>query len=395
MYTGLPIMTNKVSVSEQCGIPHHLLDHVSLREEPWHIEHFRREASRVISEIRDRGNLPIVVGGTNYYVDALLFSDVILNERYPNNEPLPVLEEPTDVLLEELKKVDPAMALHWHPNDRRKIMKSLEIYLRTGRRASDIYAEQKERRATGVRDSPWENLLLWVYSDREVLKTRLDTRVDKMLENGLLDEIRQLTNFKREEEGAGRTVDLTRGIWQSIGYKQLEPYALALEEGKDGDELEQIKTACLDNMKAGTRQYAKYQIKWTHQKKIPRLMQEGPEAMDSLYVLDTTDVLRFQATAVEPAIQLTEQFLNGEPRARPEELSDLARETLRDAKRERPGKTPCDKSCDVCGITATTEEQWAIHLRSRMHRARWKKKKKLALVATENTSNKSTLGAES
>lgn len=394
MYTGLPIMTNKVSVSEQCGIPHHLLGHVSLREEPWDVGHFLREATRVIDEIRGRGNLPIVVGGTNYYVDALLHSDVILNERYPNNEPLPVLEEPTEVLLEELKKVDPAMALHWHPNDRRKIMKSLEIYLRTGRRASDIYAEQKERRAAGARESPWENLLLWVHSEREVLKARLDARVDKMLEAGLLAEVRQLLDFKRAEEAAGRTVDLTRGIWQSIGYKQLAPYLLAQEEGKDGAELEQIKSTCLEDMKAGTRQYAKYQIGWIHKKKIPRLSEEGPEALDSLYVLDSTDVSRFQETAVEPAARLTGQFLKGGPRVHPAELSDLARETLSDAKRERPERTLCDKSCDVCGITATTEEQWAVHLRSRMHKAKWKKKKRLALVPTEDTTKTSTSEGE-
>ena len=394
MYTGLPIMTNKISPSEQCGVPHHLLGHVSLLEQPWDVGHFLREATKVIGEIRDRGNLPIVVGGTNYYVDALLHSDVILNERYPNNEPLPVLEKPTEVLFEELKKVDPVMALHWHPNDRRKIMKSLEIYLRTGKRASDIYAEQKERRAMGSGGSPWENLLFWVHSEREVLKTRLDARVDKMLEGGLLAEVRQLLDFKRAEEAVGRTVDLTRGIWQSIGYKQLVPYLLAQEEGKDGDELEQIKTACLEDMKAGTRQYAKYQIGWIHKKKIPRLSQEGPEALDSLYVLDTTDVSRFQETAVEPASRLAAQFLKGEPRVRPEELSDLACKTLGDAKRERQERTLCEKSCDVCGITATTEEQWAVHLRSRMHKAKWKKKKRLALVPTDDAPIRSTSDGE-
>jgi tRNA dimethylallyltransferase len=384
MYTGLPIMTNKVTVTEMCGIPHHLLGHVSLRDTPWTVDNFRREAIKLIDEIRDRGNLPIVVGGTNYYVDALLFSDVILEERYPNDEPLPVLEESTEFLFQELKKVDPKMALQWHPNDRRKIMKSLEIYLRTGRRASDIYAEQQERRSAGLRDSPWQNLLFWAYSDREVLKARLDARVDKMLEAGLMDEVRELLDFKREEEGAGRAVDLSRGIWQSIGYKQLEPYVLAQEEGKTGEGLEQLRITCVEEMKAQTRQYAKEQIKWTRRKGIARLVQEGPEAVDSLYVLDTTDVSRFRDTAVETAARLTEQFLRGEPRTHPEELSELARTTLSDAKRGSPERTPCDKTCDVCGITVTTEERWKDHLRSRMHRARWKKKKRLAVVPVED-----------
>lgn len=380
MYNGLPIMTNKISDAEQQGIAHHLLGHVSLNDEPWDIDDFRREATQVIQEIRRRGNLPIVVGGTAYYVDSLLFPDTVIDEKHPDSEPLAVLEEPTDVLYAELKKVDPEMALHWHPNDRRKIMRSLEIYLRTGRRASEIYAEQRERRSGETQSSPWENLLFWVYSEREVLKNRLDARVDKMLDMGLMDEVRQLADLKRREEAAGRTVDVTRGIWQSIGYKQLEPYLMALEEGRPDDELNKLRNSCTDDMKTGTRRYAMYQNRWTKQKKIPHLKQEGPEALDSLYILDSTDVSRFGETAVEPAAQITEQFLRGEARAHPSELSDLARGVLSEATQPRPQVTPCERTCEVCNVAVTTEEQWRLHVRGRMHRVRMKKRKKLALV---------------
>ncbi|KAF4120664.1 tRNA dimethylallyltransferase [Geosmithia morbida] len=404
MYAGLPIMTNKVSESEQQGITHHLLGHIAPDSEPWDIDDFRREATAVIRGVRSRGNLPILVGGTAYYVDALLFRDTVLPQHDPVGSDdgddgdtaaasaLAILEEPTPVLHAELKKVDPTMALHWHPNDRRKIRRSLEIYLRTGRRASDIYAEQKAERETAsaasagsgsTAESPWDNLLLWVYSERDVLKDRLDVRVDKMLDSGLLDEVRQLIDLRRAQESAtnGQPVDTTRGIWQSIGYKQLEPYVAALDRGHADDaELADLRTRCVDDMKTATRRYAMYQTRWTRQKKIPRLRDQGPQALDSLYVLDSTDVSRFAETAVRPAVSLTDQFLRGQTRPHPTDLSDLAREVLGHATLPRPEKTPCERMCEICGISVTSEEQWTSHMRGRMHRARSKKKKRLALI---------------
>src|SRR5689334_20221731 len=73
MYKGLPIITNKLTTEEQRGIPHHLLGSIELHEDPWVVTQFKKEATRIISEIRGRGKLPIVVGGTSYYLDGLLF----------------------------------------------------------------------------------------------------------------------------------------------------------------------------------------------------------------------------------------------------------------------------------------------------------------------------------
>ncbi|KAG9252177.1 IPP transferase-domain-containing protein [Emericellopsis atlantica] len=379
MYNGLPIMTNKMSVAEQQGIPHHLLGNIAPTEESWTVDGFQKEVSKILGEIRDRGNLPIVVGGTAYYVDALLFDNTTLHEDVPQtDEPLPILDEPTEVLFAELQKVDPVMAERWHPNDRRKILRSLEIYLRTGRPASELYAEQKQKRSAS-RDSPWENLLFWVYSEGDVLKERLDRRVDKMLDAGLIDEARQLLQLKREEEAAGRPVDQTRGIWQVLGYKQLEPYLLALEGDTDPVELERIKASGIEDLKTGTRRYANYQNKWTRRKKLPHLKEEGPEALNSLYLLDSTTVAKFGEDVVEPASRLTAQFLKGEARELPVNLSDPAREVLTAAHASEPD-VHRKQHCDICNLTIASEKQWALHLHSRQHRARLKKKKGLALV---------------
>jgi tRNA dimethylallyltransferase len=132
LYEGLPVITNKMPEDERDGIPHHLLGCISLNEETWTVGNFVSNALAKISEIRARGRLPILVGGTHYYTQSLLFHDALANksqdeEPVQNAERLAVLEEPTEVLLAKLREVDPVMADRWHPNDRRKIQRSLEL----------------------------------------------------------------------------------------------------------------------------------------------------------------------------------------------------------------------------------------------------------------------------
>ncbi|KAJ8607881.1 hypothetical protein MRB53_039977 [Persea americana] len=154
LYSGLPIITNKITPAEQQGIPHHLLGRIGLNEQTWVVGTFVKQALSVIDEIRARGKLPVLVGGTHYYTQSLLFHDRLADgDEVANVEPenddqqeWPELERPTEELLEELKRVDPVMAERWHPNDRRKIQRSLQIYLKTGRKASDLYAEQRTRK---------------------------------------------------------------------------------------------------------------------------------------------------------------------------------------------------------------------------------------------------------
>ncbi|KAK5993927.1 tRNA dimethylallyltransferase [Cladobotryum mycophilum] len=400
LYNGLPIITNKVTAEEQCGIPHHLLGHIPLDDVPWDVDEYKSEATKVIREIRSRGNLPILVGGTQYYVDPLLFRDVVLDDvQTGSSSSFPVLEEPTEVLLEELKKVDPVMAARWHPNDRRKIRRSLEIYLHTGRPASELYAEQAARKAAAAKqsagDEPWQKLLFWVYSEREVLCERLDTRVDKMLHAGLLDEVQELLDFKRERAAAGHIVDMTKGIWQSIGYKQFEPYMIAGEEGKEASEVEKLKATALEDMKAATRRYANYQTKWIRLKQIPRLKEQGSNAFDNLYLVDSTDVSQFKVNVVEPAAEVTAKFLRGEARQAPVEISDLAREILTRVGEPPQKETPCKKMCDICNTVCVTEEGWQRHIKSVGHRRVMKKKKRLALVPVDDSADGATLSKPS
>ncbi|KAG6009319.1 hypothetical protein E4U43_000010 [Claviceps pusilla] len=406
LYNGLPIITNKITTAEKKGITHHLLGHIPLQDPPWDVEDYKREATKVIAEIRARGNLPILVGGTQYYVDPLLFPDVILDEVQQKTDPpktsFPILEQPTEVLLEELRKCDPIMAERWHPNDRRKISRSLEIYLHTGKPASQFYAEQEARKAAAAAAAakgdvdtrpPWEKLLFWVYSEKEVLRERLDKRVDKMRKAGLLDEVRELYSFKRDMMSKqGIALDTSKGIFQSIGYKQFEPYLEAMDAGTDAQQLDKMNLSALEDMKAATRRYANYQTKWIRLKQMRRLQAEGADAVQSLYLLDSTDVSRFQDHVVEPAARLTAQFLSGESRPAAMDMSDLARQVLASALEPPPRETLVKRTCELCQTVLVTEQAWQRHLKSTGHRRVMRKKQKLALVAVEQDERPATTG---
>ncbi|KAF9775437.1 hypothetical protein IL306_006458 [Fusarium sp. DS 682] len=387
LYNGLPIITNKITTEEQRGIPHHLLGHISLDEQPWDVDDFKRQATRTIREIRGRGRLPILVGGSQYYVDPILFKEVILDDiDLDMSKSFPILQESGEVMLHELRKVDPVMADRWHPKDRRKIQRSLEIYLRSGKRASDYYAEQQARKEAAQQDAnkqPWENLLFWVYSERDVLRERLDKRVDKMQTSGLMDEVRELYEFKHKKEAEGQRLDMTKGIWQSIGYKQFEPYLSAVDEGREAAELEKLKNAGLEEMKSATRRYAVYQTRWIRLKQIPRIREIGPEAMNNMYLLDSTDVAAYGQNVVEPAVKLTQQFLQGEERPLPTEISALAKEVLTQVGNPPPKATPCKRTCEVCHTVLMTEEAWKQHLKSSTHRRVVRRKARMSLVPVE------------
>ncbi|KAJ1329898.1 tRNA dimethylallyltransferase [Microdochium nivale] len=393
MYKGLPIITNQISEPEQRGIPHHLLATIDHCEPTWTVTYFAREARRVISEIRSRGKLPIVVGGTHYYINSLLFDDTIVaaaeledDERQlrthdETSSQFPILDEATDVIYRRLQEVDPAMAERWHPDDRRKIKRSLEIFLSTGKRASDIYAQQKAGRATAeCTPEPWQALMFWVYSKPDVLSERLNKRIDKMEQRGLMDEVRKLAADLDYRTARGEEIDRTRGIWQSIGYKQMEPL-LQAERSKAGpDDLKRAKAEGLELMRIATRQYAKSQVKWLRSKTGYELKQKN--ALEYMFVVDSSDVENFSGNVLQPAADVLERFLDGKALPAPQELSETARNVLAAFADISTTPRTAIKSfrCEACNLTLVTEAQWKEHLTGRRHRRVIKDKTRKALV---------------
>ncbi|KAI1451651.1 tRNA isopentenyltransferase [Annulohypoxylon moriforme] len=396
MYKGLPVITNQLSSKEQRGIPHHLLAAIDPAEPTCTVDVFAREATKLICEIRSRGKLPIVVGGTLYYIHALLFEDHIVSSlgvdsgssqhrsQEENMVQFPILEGPTDLMLERLREVDPVMADRWHPDDRRKIKRSLEIFLTTGKRASDIYAQQKQaKQPSNSASGPWQSLMFWVYTDPDVLKKRLDKRVDNMCDNGLMDEVRSLHESRRLRSEQGEDVDVTRGIWQSIGYKQMAPFLEAEQDGPSQTRTDQLKEAGLEEMKIATRQYARYQSRWIRNKSIPALKDYG--AMDYLFLLDSSNPQSFSADVLESAAKICSGFLNGQALAKPAEVSSTANEIL--AAFEKSAATPPVvmkvKTCEICNMSLQSDDQWEKHIKGRKHRRALLGKKKTALICLD------------
>ncbi|PNS19402.1 tRNA dimethylallyltransferase [Sphaceloma murrayae] len=434
LYQGLPVITNKIPVSDRRGIPHHLLGCIGLDEQPWTVGRFVPEALKIIAEIRSRGKLPILVGGTHYYTQSLLFNDALAGHatiedratipHSSNESPKDpgsnghgtgavddtILDASTEEILAKLTEVDPVMASRWHPNERRKIKRSLEIWLQTGRKASDIYAEQKARQndetqgtANGTNGSQShapangshtesggsamvddqgglraDTLIFWIHADTDSLYERLNMRVDKMMQHGLLDEVRELSSYAEEHPH----IDRKSGIWVSIGYKEFLPY-MAYQENLAAEsqdltpaasthvttEAKLLKEA-IEATQAGTRHYAKRQVNWIRIKLLNALKIAKSSNNGRLYLLNGTSLDEYCHDVVAKAETLTERWLNADEMPDPTTLSETAAQLLkpkRDDLSNSIGKWE-RQYCQACDMVGTTPSDWEQHIKSRRHK---------------------------
>ncbi|KAL4877660.1 IPP transferase-domain-containing protein [Aspergillus karnatakaensis] len=402
MYRGLPIITNQIPIEERNGIPHHLISCIDLDEEAWRIGIFRKECLRLINDIHARGKLPVLVGGTHYYTQSVLFQDsLVTREPLSFDEEIdlqptedaktaakwPILDAEPEVVLRKLREVDPAMADRWHPKDRRKIRRSLEIYFQTGKPASQVYAEQRQlKQAAAESDTSgpgagqlrFDTMLLWVHAEKPILNERLNKRVGVMIDQGLLSEAHRMWTYIQDKEAQGISVDQTRGVWVSIGFKELAPYFDMLRDGtKTKKELEDLKELCVELVQTATRQYAGSQIKWIRNKLWTGLARVGMNSR--LFVLDSTNIGKWTENITEPSERLVEALLTKKTLPDPKTLSELARTTL-EAREAQPQSIDHNTvkciTCDVCHKTMTNEEQWQVHIHSSGHKRALKSRAK-------------------
>lgn len=378
----MPIATNKLPLEERKGIPHHLLDCARLGEEPWTVKQFLEQSIGIIGDIRSRGRLPILVGGTHYYTQSLLFTDALVESGeadYSASEAKPqewqLLDASAEEMLKELRKVDPDMAMRWHPSDRRKIRRSLEIWLKTGKRASEIYEQQKTlsldvefggcERGAGSNGSDaaalsharFDSLIFWVHVHSDVLNPRLEERVDSMVSHGLLEEVTSMQSFLQGQEQQGDHIDQSRGIWVAIGFKEFLPYIL------DGSRPEKLRREGIERTKTATRQYAKRQLRW-----IRLRLQRAVHAADlthNMFLLDATDFSRWPGAVEGEAQDITAAFISGFGLPEPLSLSDAAMRMLVSPEQEAKSA----RYCEACDKTLMFHSEWISHLRSKGHRA--------------------------
>lgn len=243
IYKGMDIGTAKATVEERARAPHHMLDLV-LPTEDFSVDNYKRLATECAGEIVSRGRLPIFVGGTGLYIDALMRGDapgVPPSDRAYRDAILAEIkgEEDVERLWQRLLSVDAESAEKIHKNNVKRVIRALEIYDKTGV-AKSVLDKQSRERATDLDIG----MLVLDFHDRETLYRRIDMRVDMMIGEGLLDEVRSLYD-------GGLLIPGTTA-YQAIGYKELIGYIRgerSLEES-------------LDEIKLASRRYAKRQLTW-------------------------------------------------------------------------------------------------------------------------------------
>ena len=387
MYEGLPIITNKISPAEQRGIPHHLLGVIKADEEPWTVTQFVDQASKIIEEIRSKERLPILVGGTHYYTQSLLFRDATVGDATSRTTTMeqiqkwPILNSSTEEMLVELRRVDPIMAKRWHPHDRRKIRRSLEIYLTTGRKASEVYEQQKRsnqeregQASNSEHDSPangphrdidqprpalrYDSLMFWTHADSKCLNERLDKRVDHMNSSGLLDEVRSMCSFLQEQKLQGKAPDQSRGIWVAIGFKE---FLSTVEDFRRRDP--DMRDEAIERTKIATRQYAQRQTRWIRLR-LQRVLYAA-KAQDRLFLLDASDPSKRSEEVERKAFDITESFLKGDKLPHPASMSSAATGLLVNTDAESKSA----RFCESCDKTLMSDSEWTRHLSSKGHKA--------------------------
>lgn len=241
VYQYLDIGSAKVTKEEMQGIPHYLIDCIDPKEE-WNVFRFQKEAKAAIREIEEAGRLPFLVGGTGFYIQSVLYDIDFTSEDTDKSVRArwqAYAQEKGDAALwEALRLVDPASAASIDPHNEKRLIRALEYYESTGERISDH--NQKEREKPAAYDALFFVLTM---RDRAALYERIEKRVDKMMEEGLLEEVKRLRDL-----GLTKT-DLSM---QALGYRQL----LSCLEGDCTLE------EAVQEIKTQTRHFAKRQLTW-------------------------------------------------------------------------------------------------------------------------------------
>ncbi len=239
IYKDMDIGTAKPSKEEMQGIKHYLLDFVEPNQR-YSVAEYKKDAEAAIEEILAKGKTPIIVGGTGLYIDSLIYGieyqDIELDEKYRNELEERAASEGLQILYEEAQKIDPQAMEKISPNDKKRILRVLEIYKATGKTKTQ---QEIESRQKGIKYDYEVYAINW---ERELLYERINKRVDIMIEQGLIQEVQNLLQKYDEFPTA----------MQGLGYKEVVEYL----EGKT------TKEEMIEKIKMETRRYAKRQITW-------------------------------------------------------------------------------------------------------------------------------------
>ncbi len=268
VYKGMDIGTAKVRKEEMGGIPHYMLDECSPYE-GCDIAFFKERVQTYIAAIHAKGKIPILVGGTGFYINAILFDtqfeetkgDTLLRERLLKEAQLMGPSK----LHQRLQAVDPLSAQAIHPNNIKRVIRALEYYEQTGLPISAHNEKEKTKRLEDT--SPYDYTFFALTMKRETLYERINQRVDAMLLEGLVGEVRTFYEAGLSEDAVAM---------KAIGYKEFFPYFRG----------EASLESCILKLKQNTRNYAKRQLTWFKHQAHPHFIEVDQYAFDASRITD-------------------------------------------------------------------------------------------------------------
>lgn len=268
IYKKMDIGTAKVKPEEMEDIPHYMIDELDASENS-NVAWFKNTVKSYIDAIHAKGKIPILVGGTGFYINAILFdTDFEANESddsYRKSLQQLTEEKGTLHVHQMLQEVDPVSAQAIHPNNNKRVIRALEYYHQTGLPISSHNQSEKEKRVNA--ESPYDYTFFVLNMERDVLYNRINQRVDQMIDEGLVEEVKYFFEL-------GLSEDLTS--MKAIGYKEFFPYFRG-EGSLEG---------AIDKLKQNTRQYAKRQLTWFRHQTAPHFIEVDTLGFDARRIVD-------------------------------------------------------------------------------------------------------------
>ena len=243
IYKDMDIGTAKPTKEEMQGIKHYLLDFVS-PEKRYSVAEYKKDAKKAIHEILEKGKMPIIVGGTGLYIDSLIYEieyqEQKIDEQYRGELEERIKNEGLETLYNEAIKIDPQAMKKISPNDKKRIMRVLEIYKLTGKTKTEQEEESRK-------EVEFDYRVFAINWDRQTLYERIEKRVDIMIQKGLIQEVENILKKYKEFPTA----------MQGLGYKEVVDY---LQSNCTKQEM-------IEKIKMETRRYAKRQMTWFRKNK--------------------------------------------------------------------------------------------------------------------------------
>ena len=244
IYKDMDIGSAKPTIQEMQGIKHYMIGVIS-PDKRYSVAEYKQDAKKAIKEIIEKGKIPIVVGGTGLYVNSLIYeieyNDIEIDEEYRKNLEKIADTEGLEKLYNEACRIDPEAMQIISKNDRKRIIRVLEIYKQTGKTKTQLEIESRQK------EVEFDYKVFAIDMDREVLYDRINRRVDIMLQNGLIEEVQNLLKIYKNYPTA----------MQGLGYKETKMYL----EGQI------TKEELVEMIKMETRRYAKRQLTWFRKNK--------------------------------------------------------------------------------------------------------------------------------